>query len=258
VLHPFVADLVACHARADILRRMWLELDWEQHRHWATSEPGLATKAMVMAAAAKWGLGHAKVRVFQDVFDESSGGFQARATHLRGPSPADDVDLLRQGRPLCRVSCHAAVPRRKVRARRAGTVDAGTRWRSRWSFRLFQLCRFCNHEWAYGPCPGSMAHPRLLSRKHGTWLWASGGRWVLRRRSLWPASLIYLTASSAERFSSITCKLDMLARQGRGYGRRHQPPQLPGHLLCEQIAEPIHHRRGGPGGARSMRGGGGE
>lgn len=70
VLHPFVADLVACHARADILRRMWLELDWEQHRHWATSEPGLATKAMVMAAAAKWGLGHAKVRVFQDVFDE--------------------------------------------------------------------------------------------------------------------------------------------------------------------------------------------
>eukprot|EP00873_Tetraselmis_striata_P037880 jgi/Tetstr1/458144/TSEL_044636.t1 len=93
---------------------MWLELDWEQHRHWATSEPGLATKAMVMAAAAKWGLGHAKVRVFQDVFDESSGGFQARATHLRGPSPADDVDLLRQGRPLCRVSCHAAVPRRKL------------------------------------------------------------------------------------------------------------------------------------------------
>eukprot|EP00873_Tetraselmis_striata_P006898 jgi/Tetstr1/427162/TSEL_017350.t1 len=100
---------------------MWLELDWEQHRHWATSEPGLATKAMVMAAAAKWGLGHAKVRVFQDVFDESSGGFQARATHLRGPSPADDVDLLRQGHPLCRVS--SAQP----------------------------------------------AHPRLLSRKHGTW-----------------------------------------------------------------------------------------
>lgn len=78
VLCRFIGDQVVRHARADVLRWMLLETDWQRWGYpfecsTTQTSPRFANRHMVEVAGAKWGLSPAELKAFQDVFDEVDG-----------------------------------------------------------------------------------------------------------------------------------------------------------------------------------------
>eukprot|EP00873_Tetraselmis_striata_P041455 jgi/Tetstr1/461719/TSEL_006809.t1 len=114
VLRRFVDDQVVRHGRADVLRWMWLELDWQRWAHFPIpAGPSFASRDAVTAAASKWGLGSAELRLFGDVFDEAD-----RLLEIKGLAKAVADDFAR-----------AVVEAGSVEAARAGGgSDGGTRF----------------------------------------------------------------------------------------------------------------------------------
>eukprot|EP00873_Tetraselmis_striata_P016295 jgi/Tetstr1/436559/TSEL_002713.t1 len=68
----YAASIVVRHGRADVLRWMWLELGWQRWAYFPIpADPSFASRDAVTAAASKWRLGSAEVRLFRDIFDEA-------------------------------------------------------------------------------------------------------------------------------------------------------------------------------------------
>mmetsp|Transcript_33529 Transcript_33529/g.84407 ORF Transcript_33529/g.84407 Transcript_33529/m.84407 type:complete len:122 (+) Transcript_33529:3542-3907(+) len=88
VLRRFVDEQVVRHGRADVLRWMWLELDWQRWAHFAIpAGPSFASRDAVTAAASKWVLGSVELRLFRDVFDEADRQLEIKIRGSPRPRP---------------------------------------------------------------------------------------------------------------------------------------------------------------------------